>query len=751
MFIKEKLIKADSIQSREYQINLVNSVLDKGNTLVVAPTALGKTIIAVVLTAKLLEKEPEKKILLMAPTKPLAVQHQKSFREFLLINEEKISLLTGTIPPTKRKQIWEDSSIICATPQTIENDLMTGKISLKNISLMVFDEAHRAVKDYAYPFIARQYVKQEKKPLILGLTASPGSEHERIQDVTRNLFIQNIEVKSKHDKDVRDYFNEIEVEWKRLELPPEFLEIKKEINSFVSEQLNSLKKLGLISSTNLNYAGRKKLLEIQAKIRKELTKERITKPSYFAAASKTAALIKVSHAVDLLETQGITPLKQYFDKIIKDGEKTKSSKATLSVLNSKNIQKAIELTDKAFEKKLNHPKIMELEKILVNQFKEFPESKVLVFNHFRDSINFLNNYFENHKTINAAKFIGQATKGKDIGMKQKDQISLLDEFREGKFNTLICSSVAEEGLDIPSVDLVVFYEAIPSEIRSIQRRGRTGRFAKGKAIILLAKNTRDEAYYWASIGKEKRMHRTLNELKSEGKQTTLAQQSTLMQYVDKVKNKILIYADARERKSPVASLLEERGCIVKVKQMEVADYILSDEVAVERKTVDDFLNSLLDGRLFTQAVKLNENYSSPLIIVEGRMEDLFNLRNIHKNALIGALTSLALVYRTPVFFVSEAKETAEFLYVIAKREQFKEDKEIKLRVGKKGLTLEQKQRFIIEGFPLIGPQAGINLLKEFGSIKEIINATEKELQTTELIGKKKAKEIRKVLDGKYKE
>ncbi|MBN2127073.1 MAG: DEAD/DEAH box helicase family protein [Candidatus Diapherotrites archaeon] len=749
-FVSSKLIKENLIEEREYQVSLVDSVLSKGNTLIVAPTALGKTVIAVLLTAKVLEKNPERKILFLAPTKPLAVQHQKSFKQFTLIPEEEIVLLTGTTLPEKRVNAWNKAKIICATPQTIENDLMHGRISLKETGLIIFDEAHRAVKDYAYPFIAKQYIKQEKNPLILGLTASPGSENERIQDVNRNLFISNIEVKSLSDKDIMPYSNEIEIEWKSIILPTEFLEIKKSLNEFISKQLIALKKIGLTNTINPQMIGRKKLLEIQYKIRKELTSEKITKPSYFIAASRTAALIKLSHAVDLLETQGISPLKNYFDSMQKETEKSKASKASLMLMNSEEVQNAIKLTEKAFNAKLMHPKLMELKKILKEQFSNNPESRVLVFNHFRDSIKFLEEYLKEEKIIKAAPFIGQANKESGKGMKQKEQIQLLQEFKEGKYNTLLCSSVAEEGLDIPAVDLVVFFEAVPSEIRFIQRRGRTGRFHKGKTIILIAKNTRDEAYYWSSIAKEKRMHSTLREIKNK-KENVLPKQTTLTKYTEEIKNKIEIYVDARERNSKVSELLEEMGCLIKVKQMEIGDYILSDDVVVERKTVEDFLTSLLDGRLFSQAIKMNENYSMPLYLVEGRMEDLFNLRNIHKNALIGALTSLALNYRTSVFFVSGAKETAEFLYVIAKREQFKEDKEIRLRIGRKGITSAEQQRFIVESFPMIGPQAAINLLKEFKSVKNIVNATEKELQKTELLGKKKAETIKKLLEKEYKE
>jgi Fanconi anemia group M protein len=125
------------------------------------------------------------------------------------------------------------------------------------------------------------------------------------------------------------------------------------------------------------------------------------------------------------------------------------------------------------------------------------------------------------------------------------------------------------------------------------------------------------------------------------------------------------------------------------------------------------------------------------------------LRNIHRNSIIGALTSIALDYQVPVLNTKTPVETAEYLYVIAKREQIGQDKEVRLRVGRKGLTLSEQQRFITEGLPLVGPLLAKGLLEKFGSIKAIANASEKELQSVENLGKKKARMIKKVLEEKY--
>ncbi|MEM0360205.1 MAG: ERCC4 domain-containing protein [Candidatus Diapherotrites archaeon] len=215
------------------------------------------------------------------------------------------------------------------------------------------------------------------------------------------------------------------------------------------------------------------------------------------------------------------------------------------------------------------------------------------------------------------------------------------------------------------------------------------------------------------------------------------------------KEKIIVFADHRERDCKVTDFLESMGCEVKKMQLEIADYVISNTVAIERKQAQDFLNSLLDGRLFSQLVFLAESYNQPLLLIEGRSHEIFSLSNVHKHAIIGALTSIALNYRIPVLFAETERETAEFIYVIAKRLQEGKDKEIALRKGRPGLTLEEQQRYVVESLPLVGPKTAKRLLEQFGSIKGVFNASEKDLEKVEKIGPKKAIRIRKLVEAKY--
>ena len=514
-FFAHSLIKPGTVELRAYQKSIAESVLRAGNTLVVMPTALGKTVIAAIVAAHVLAKNKNSKVLFLAPTKPLAMQHQKSFQRIMNIPENQITLLTGALNKKKRWDVWDNAVIIAATPQTIQNDLENGRIDLKDVALLVVDEAHRCVKDYSYVSVALAYKKQAEKPLILALTASPGSEREKIDEVCRHLGIGNIELRTNESDDVAQYMHGIETNQIMVELPEEFIEIRDLLEGFMLEQLDFFKKIGMVRKGATSKISRKLLIMLQARISMQLKKPR-KNPIYFQAASKIAALLKISHANTLLETQGISALQDYWNRMLEKLQDADAPKALKYALGHPAIQGAIEKTQKLIAQGKEHPKLQRLAELLRKEFEKNPKGKAIVFNHYRDSVKNVVEYLQKFPEIKPLRFVGQATKGeKDKGMSQEEQAGALEAFKEGTYNTIVASSVAEEGLDIPSVDLVIFYEPVPSEIRTIQRRGRTGRFANGNVHILLARNTQDEAYHWSAVNKEKKMHKRIRQLSED--------------------------------------------------------------------------------------------------------------------------------------------------------------------------------------------------------------------------------------------
>ena len=170
------------VEIRSYQQSISQSALT-GNTLVVLPTGLGKTIIAILVAARRLSETPGSKVLVLAPTKPLVLQHSELFRKHLREGGLTFGVLTGETDPDRRRVVFEKSILVFATPEVVRNDLAEQRYTLQNVSLAVFDEAHRCVKDYAYSEVAEAYKKQATNQLVLGLTASPSARRSRVEEI----------------------------------------------------------------------------------------------------------------------------------------------------------------------------------------------------------------------------------------------------------------------------------------------------------------------------------------------------------------------------------------------------------------------------------------------------------------------------------------------------------------------------------------------------------------------------------------
>lgn len=210
---------------------------------------------------------------------------------------------------------------------------------------------------------------------------------------------------------------------------------------------------------------------------------------------------------------------------------------------------------------------------------------------------------------------------------------------------------------------------------------------------------------------------------------------------------VILYMDNREADTAVAKILSKR-CDLRPKQLTVADYQLSQRVGVERKTVADFLQSLTDGRLFQQLGDMKKTFSRPILLIEGT-DDMFELRDIHPNAIRGALASIATDLKIPILWTKTQLETAELLYTIAKREQVQLKKNVSLRVKPNFRSTNQEQEFLVGGLPKISSVLAKRLLKKFGTPEKVFTAKAEELQEVEGIGEKLAKKIRKLLTGKY--
>jgi ERCC4-related helicase/ERCC4-type nuclease len=773
MWIQHPLIKPEKIESRLYQQVLAAKVLKKGNSMIVAPTALGKTIIAALVSAERLKNIPSSKILMLAPSKPLAVQHEESLKEFL---KAPVNVLTGSVTPEKRVDLWEKSQIISATPQTIESDVIAGRYNLKDVSLLIFDECHRGIGNYAYVYLANRYIAEAVNHLILGLTASPGGDEDKISAVCQNLFIKEVMVKNEEDVDVKPYFKPIEIKWVKVELGEKQQEIKKHLQKVLKNRLKGLKNFKIIPS--ISNVSKRDILQARGKVQNKISQSTHPNRDCLLAISMITAVISLQHSLELVETQGISNLYHYFQKLQK-----KKTKASRGLYQNEDFNTAVQLTRQAYKENLEHPKIKKLLKILKKDLKK--DQQIIVFSQYRDTVNDIHHKCE-EEGIKSVKFFGQASRDKEKGLTQKEQKEIIKNFKKGIYQVLISTSVAEEGIDIPSVDQVILYEPVPSEIRMIQRRGRTGRKTEGQMTVLMTKGTRDESYYYSSINKERKMKKQLkdfpqsemrlkldisennvNELDGSNKKLVVDENinsknldesnkldvsniqdeanSTLKN--DKITSETpIVFVDHRESKSGVVRELNNLGVQIKTSALTVADYQLSLDIGVERKSAQDFTSSIIDKRLYKQAQDLVENFSKPLIIIEG--ENLYGC-GLHPNAIRGALVSLAVDFGIPIIPTRSPGDTAAMLHRLAVRECKKGQKDVPVQIGKKPLSIQEQQLFIIESLPNIGPVNARQLLKKFKSVKGVINASKEELTSVNGIGSITAQKIRDLVDSEF--
>ena len=213
--------------------------------------------------------------------------------------------------------------------------------------------------------------------------------------------------------------------------------------------------------------------------------------------------------------------------------------------------------------------------------------------------------------------------------------------------------------------------------------------------------------------------------------------------------KIKIIVDHRETKNHVFAHLKDLDVDLAQNQLKVGDYLCSDRVCIERKTVADFVQSLIDQRIFRQVSEMLECFEKPLLIIEGDPELLFLERNVHPNAIRGALTSLVIDYRIPIIWTKSAKETACQIYWIAHREQIKEKRSVAIRCSRKFKSLHDHQEFLIAGLPHINTKLSKNLLKKFRTPRRVFLAKPEKLMNVDGIGKIKAKKIWDLLNMEY--
>ena len=755
-WITHPLVRPCSLEERRFQLTIALHALE-GNTMVVLPTGLGKTAIALIVAASRILNRGGR-VLVLAPTKPLVEQHLRFFEKFLVIpgrregDPSPFVMFTGETPPVERKGGWAGSRVCFATPQAVKNDLLAGRYTLSDVTLLVVDECHRAVGNYAYVFISRRYMETAGDPLLLAMTASPGGDREKVQEVCANLSITHVETRVESDEDVKPYVHEREIRFVPVDLPKELSGALLTLNRLVEGRLAQLERLhfqvpkaGKLSIRALN--------ELNAQIQRRIQGG---DRSAFQAASIHAEIMKLRHAISLAETQGSEALRHYLEKLAQEGAAPGGSKASQRLGADPAFRRLV--TEASLWTVELHQKLELVGKLVQAQLTAHPDSRIIVFATYRDTVQLLVNHL-NSLGIQAERFVGQATKDAERGLTQKKQIEALQKFRRGEFRVLIATSVGEEGLDVPSTDMVIFYEAVPSEIRSIQRKGRTGRSGAGKIVVLVTKGTSDEAYRYVSQTRERAMMTGMRAMQSRSENQPPAGsapppapatapkprgQTAIDAFLPTGplgRNGIPppeIVADDRETSSRVVEHLSELGARLQIRRLEQGDYLIGDRILVERKTARDFVDTLVERDLFGQIRDLATGSSRPVLIIEGG--DIYTARDVNPAAIRGAFAAIAVDLGVAIFLTKDELETAQMILTFARREEGGRG-ERKIHPYKSYRSLKEQQEYIIASFPSVGLRNARLLLSHFGSVKGVLDAGEEALRAVKGIGEKTARQI----------
>ncbi|VUC34462.1 unnamed protein product [Clonostachys rosea] len=483
---------------RDYQFSIVKNSLFN-NTLVALPTGLGKTFIAATVMLNFHRWTKSAKIVFVAPTKPLVAQQIDACYSIAGIPRSETTLLTGDINPAIRAEEWEQRRVFFMTPQTLMNDLSHGYADPKKIVLLVIDEAHRAVGEYAYAKVTK-FIRQYSNSLrVLALTATPGSKVETVQEIIDNLGISHCEIRTEESIDIQQYVHQRNIDQQVLDPSEEMVHV----SDLFTKALQPL--VDKLSAQNIYYGRNPMALTAFGLLQ--------TQKEWFATRGRGAnqglqgmmraifsVLTSIAHSIKLLNFHGIKPFYDNLSDMRKEQEAQgqKGSKYRRQLINDPSFQEMMDIISKWLRTDgfVGHPKLTALATCVLNHLVDSGEStRIIVFSEYRDSAEDIVRMLNKHRPlVKASIFVGQADGKRAEGMKQAQQIETIEKFRRGDFNVLVATSIGEEGLDIGQVDLIVCYDSSASPIRMLQRMGRTGRKRAGNIVLLLMRGKEEEQF-----------------------------------------------------------------------------------------------------------------------------------------------------------------------------------------------------------------------------------------------------------------
>ncbi|KAJ5094709.1 hypothetical protein N7456_010570 [Penicillium angulare] len=501
---------------RDYQFNITQKGLFH-NLLVALPTGLGKTFIAATVILNWFRWTQDAQIIFVAPTKPLVSQQVSACLDIAGIPRSQSTMLTGGASPGIRAQEWQSKRVFFMTPQTLINDLKTGIADPKRIVLVVVDEAHRATGGYAYVEVVSFLRRFSNSFRVLALTATPGSTVEGVQAVIDGLDISRVEIRTENSLDIRDYVHARNIEIETFENSEEMTLCLDLLSEALQPQVDQLQRLNA-------YWG-KDPLKLTAfgltKARQQWMASDAGRNASFGLKGMVNSIFTVlaslAHAIDLLKYHGIIPCYRHLTHFRSNTDGQKGGKYQKQIIQHESFRKLMSHIDpwSKNDEFIGHPKLEYLKSVILNHFLDAGEggenvdstkatTRVMIFVHFRDSAEEVTRVLKRYEPmIRPHIFVGQSSAKGSEGMNQKTQLDIITKFKAGTYNTIVATSIGEEGLDIGEVDRIVCYDSSASPIRMLQRMGRTGRKRAGNITLLLMKGKEEDSYTKAKDNYEK--------------------------------------------------------------------------------------------------------------------------------------------------------------------------------------------------------------------------------------------------------
>ncbi|KAL5052077.1 hypothetical protein BDW71DRAFT_170113 [Aspergillus fruticulosus] len=504
-------------KTRDYQFNIAQKGLFH-NLLVALPTGLGKTFIAATIMLNWLRWTKNAQIIFVAPTKPLVAQQISACLKIAGIPRSQTTMLTGEAPPGIRAEEWKTKRVFFMTPQTLTNDLKSGVADPKRIVLLVVDEAHRATGGYAYVEVVKFMRRFNQSFRVLALTATPGSTVESVQAVIDGLDIAKVEIRTEQSLDIREYVHARNTDIQTFQNSDEMTLCMDLLSSTLQPLVDQLRTLNAFwgrDPMSLTPYG-------LTKARQQWMLSDAGRNAHFGLKNKINAIFTVlasmAHGIDLLKYHGITPLYRHLLHFETNTDGKKGGKYQRQIVQDEHFKKLMNyLTPWTKNPEfIGHPKLEYLKQVVLNHFMDAGEgahgaggenrtaTRVMIFVHFRDSAEEVTRVLKRYEPmIRPHVFVGQSSAKGSEGMGQKTQLDIVQKFKKGTYNTIVATSIGEEGLDIGEVDLIVCYDSSASPIRMLQRMGRTGRKRAGNIVLLLMQGKEEENFLKAKDNYEK--------------------------------------------------------------------------------------------------------------------------------------------------------------------------------------------------------------------------------------------------------